>query len=140
MKRIYGSDWRESNLNLAKYFAKQLACRMVDAGFAVPSAIPSFLDGQQLLANVRMALFKERELWNFYCQSKSGESPMAGLFLSPAMGSVSKSRKKLTMYSSSAIIGYIGVMYRWDDDVAETDPFYVYRKGRLHLREDLPQI
>jgi hypothetical protein len=140
MRRVYGGDWQESSLNLARYFAKQLACRIDDAGFQVPSIIPPFLNGQPLLSNVQMALFKDRELWNFYCQGKSEGSATAGLFLSPALGAVSKSQRRLTMFSSSAVIGYIGVMYRWDDAVAGSDPFYVYRKARLHLREDLPEI
>jgi hypothetical protein len=46
------------------------------------------------------------------------------------------------MYSSSMTIGAgaVGVMYRWDEDCAEVDPFYVYRRARLHKRHRLPAV
>ena len=140
MQLIYGPDWQGGVLNLARYFAKQLACRMANAGYPVPSGIPPFLDGQPLLPNVQMALFKDPDLRDLYRQGQREGFMASGLFLSPAAGAVSQSRRKLVMYSSSATIGYIGVMYRWDDDVTETDPFYVYRRALLHRRDHLPSV
>ncbi len=140
MSLIYGPNWQGGVLNLARYFAKQLACRMANDGFLVPSGITPFLDGQPLLPNVQMALFKEPNFWKTYRQGKREGFAASGLFLSPAEGMVSRSQRKLVMYSSSAIIGYIGVMYRWDDYVSETDPFYIYRRARLHRRDHLPRV
>lgn len=138
MKSIYGESWQEDELNLARYFAKQIGCRMASAGFAVPPVIPTFLDGSKVLPYVQMALFKDPVLWDMYCRGKREGFAAAGLFLAPAVGTVRKSQKRLVMFSSSATIGYIGVMYRWDADVEEVDPFYVYRRARLHRRDNLP--
>jgi hypothetical protein len=140
MQQIYGSAWQEGVLNLARYFAKQLACRMADGGYAVPTGIVPFLDGQQLLPNVQMVLFKDASLWHLFRRGQREGFAASGLFLSPAEGAISRSRGKLVVYSSSAIIGYIGVMYRWDDNVAETDPFYLYRKARLHRSDHLLRV
>jgi len=138
MKQVYGESWQEDELNLARYFAKQIGCRMVSSGFAVPPGIIRFLDGGRLLPDVHMVLFKDPDLWHMYCRGKKEGFAAAGLFLPPAVGAVSKSKKKLVMFSSSAVIGYIGVMYRWDEYATDVDPFYIYRKARLHRRDHLP--
>ena len=56
------------------------------------------------------------------------------------MGAVSKSQKKrLTMYSSAIMIGYIGIKYGWERHKQGT-PFYRYNKARLHRHDSYLRI
>lgn len=138
MADVYGDDWSTGTLNLARYLAKHIACRMVHDGFTAPPTIGTFLNGGQSPLNVQMVLFKDRDLYGLYRRGVRDGCDARGLWIAPAQGAVSRARERLTMYSSSLTIGAVGVMYRWDEDCDEVDPFYVYRRARLHKRHRLP--
>ena len=139
MRAIYGPNWEPAVLNLARYFAKHIACRMSSDGYKVPSEFCTFLDGASLLPKVDMALYKDPLLWEMHRKlRRAGIEGGGGLWIAPATGAVSVSRERLTMFSSSLSLGHIGVMYRWNEDANEVDPFYRYRKARLHRRDRLP--
>lgn len=137
---IYGSGWPTQSLELARYIAKHIACRMVHDGFAAPPGTAAFLDGEPVLTNVHMVLFKDRALYGLYRRGLREGCDARGLWLGPANGAVSRSRRRLTMYSSSMAVGGVGVMYRWDEDCTQIDPFYFYRRARLHQRHRLPAV
>lgn len=138
MAEVYGDDWPERTLDLARYLAKHITCRMVHDGYAAPPTVAAFLDGGRTLSNVHMVLFKDRDLYRWYRRGVRDGYDARGLWIAPARGAVSRSRRRLTMYSSSVTIGAVGVMYRWDEDCVEVDPFYVYQRARLHKRHRLP--
>lgn len=141
MKQVYGETWRGDVIDLARYVVKHIGCRMDDDGYAVPSGFSAFLEGGSLLPNVQMVTFKDPVLWDIHKRLHEDRSDWSlGLWIDPARGAISRSRKMLTMYSSSLTIGYVGIMYRWDLDVEKTDPFYLYRKARLHRRDRLPEV
>lgn len=140
MQSIYGASWRDETLNLARYLVKHIACRMDHDGFTVPNNFAPFLNGDSLLPNVQMALFKNRALWRLHKKIRKDEDWSLPLGIDPAHGYVSRRRQVLTMYSSSLTFGYIGVFYRWDLDTPHTDPFYIYQKARLHRRDKLPLV
>jgi hypothetical protein len=138
MREIYGIDWPVEVPNLARYVAKHIGCRMATDGYAVPREFSEFLDGGTLLPHVQMALFKDPELRKFHKQVHGRREWTLGLWIDPALGAVSPSRKRLTKYSSSLTVGYIGVFYRWDADFPDVDPFYLYDRARLYRRDKLP--
>lgn len=141
MKEIYGNSWPDDVRNLARYVVKHMGCRMNHDGYPVPQDFSLFLNGTPMLANVQMATFKNPTLWALHQKLREdGPDWSLGLWIDPARGAVSQSRKILTMYSSSLTVGYVGIMYRWDLDTPVTDPFYLYRKARLHRRDRLPEV
>lgn len=131
MKLIYGKDWSVGALDLGRYVAKHIGCRMAASGYAVPDAIIPFLEGVLPLSNIQMTLFKDPERWKIYRDLKKDGIQGLGLWLPPAWGEVSRSRGQVVVYSSALIVGYIGVMYRWSADTAETDLFYLHRRVSL---------
>ncbi|WP_203987191.1 hypothetical protein [Virgisporangium aurantiacum] len=140
MADVYGDDWRVDVLNLARYVAKHIGCRMAHEGYPVPPSIPTFLNGGGRLNDVEMVLFKSRPHYELYRMGMRDGIDSRGLWISPANGAVSRSRQQLSMYSSSLIVNFVGVMYRWEHAKEDVDPFYVYQRGRLHLRHRLPEV
>ncbi|MEU6745962.1 hypothetical protein ABZ914_07045 [Spirillospora sp. NPDC046719] len=140
MSTIYGSSWSTDVLNLARYFAKHIGCRMANDGYSVPPSIVAFLDGASKITDVHMVLFKDPQRWNLRREGLKNGIDADGLWIAPAMGAVSTSRQRLTMYSSASILAYIGVMHRWDEDARDVDPFYIHKKARLHRRDQLPDL
>jgi hypothetical protein len=138
MSHLYGAGWAEQTCNLARYFAKHIACRMVHDGFDVPPSIPAFLDGASRMPDMHMALFKDRRLYRLQRRGERGGFDARGLWIAPATGAISNSRQRLTMYFSSITIGSVGVLYRWDEDAVAVDPFYTHQHARLHHRQRLP--
>ncbi|MFD7033377.1 hypothetical protein ACFWAR_35655 [Streptomyces sp. NPDC059917] len=136
MASIYGGDWPASTVDLARYVVKHIGCRMEADGFAVPPEFASFLDGGEILGSVQMVIFKDRDAWKV--QRELGS--VSAVAIGPGLGAVSPRLGRLTCFSSSIIIGYIGIFYRWQFEGVETDPFYRYRKARLHWRSRLPAM
>jgi hypothetical protein len=108
---------------------------MAHENYPVPAVLKPFLDGGSKADSVHMVLYKDPALRALRQQGKRDDVDSTGLWIEPAIGGISRSRNRLTRYVSGLTIGTIGVMYVWDDD---TDPFYVYRRARLHRRDDLP--
>jgi hypothetical protein len=134
MEVIYGRDRPTGVVDLARYVAKHLGCRMSTDGYAVPASVIAFLDGSPLMPDVQMCLFKERERRRIERRLRREDIDGRGLWIGPAAGYVSKSRQVLTLYSSTLIIAHVGVMYRWEEAPECVDPFYLYRRARLHMR------
>ncbi len=140
MAEVFGPSWPAKVLDLARYIAKHLGSRMCHEGYRVPDSIARFLDGGAALPDVHMVLFKSREHYDLYQWGLRDGVEARGLWISPAQGAVSRSTHELVMYSSGLLIGYIGIMYRWEEGCEAVDPFYAYRRGRLHDRDQLPDV
>jgi hypothetical protein len=138
MSKVYGAQWGDEATNLARYVAKHMGCRMAHENYPVPAVLKPFLDGGSKADSVHMVLYKDPALRALRQKGKRDGVDSTGLWIEPAIGGISRSRNRLTRYVSGLTIGTIGVMYVWDDDVVDTDPFYVYRRARLHRRDDLP--
>ncbi|RAS59702.1 hypothetical protein C8D87_1132 [Lentzea atacamensis] len=138
LSKVYGAQWEDGATNLARYVAKHMGCRMAHENYRVPTVLKPFLDGGSKADSVHMVLYKHPALRALRQLGKRDGVDATGLWIEPATGTASRSRNRLTRYTSGLTIGTIGVMYVWDDDVVDTDPFYVYRRARLHRRDDLP--
>ncbi|MFE5679405.1 hypothetical protein ACFQ7B_34210 [Streptomyces erythrochromogenes] len=140
MKRVYGDSWAADTVNLARYFVKQIGCRVEDDGFPVPPEFARFLDGGSLVPSLHMVTYKDLELWRLHRGSGKKKDWIIGEGFGAMTGAVSPSLGRLTMFSSSMVVGYIGIAYRWELREAGADPFYKYRRARLHRRDRLPDI
>ncbi|MFD5000666.1 hypothetical protein [Streptomyces buecherae] len=140
MKRIYGDDWSTQALNLARYFVKQIGCRVEHDGYPVPPEFVDFLNGANRVPSVHMVMYKDSALWELHKGSRKSEDWIIGEGFGPMTGAVSRSKGRLVMFSGSMTVGYIGVMYRWEWHLSDADPFYVYRKARLYRRDKLPDF
>lgn len=137
MRRIYGDDWTEKSLSLARYFAKHLGCRMANDGYQPPVAIAEFLDGGERLEYVQMVLFRDVSGLRWWRRAPRAGEREPGLSMGDAHGSVNRSSGALSMFGSVTTIGRIGVLYRWNSEVKDADPFYLYRRATLHKRASL---
>jgi hypothetical protein len=140
MATIYGHDWPTQVRNLARYFAKHIGCRIAHDRYPVPLSLGEFLDGAQYAEDVQMVLFKSDEHYRMYVQANHDGLDARGLWMARGLGAVSRSRQRLTMYSSSLTTNFVGVFYRWELQPDGLDPFYDYQHARLHWRHDLPAI
>jgi hypothetical protein len=53
MSDVYGHDWPERQMDLARYFAKHLGCRLVDEGLPPPMQMSKFLSGATSMPALR---------------------------------------------------------------------------------------
>lgn len=140
MADVYGPTWQQEVVQLARYVAKHIGCRMAHERFPVPPSLSRFLDGEPLLVDTHMVLFKSRDYYRLYRKGVWGGYDARGLWISPARGAVSRSQQRLTVYSSGLAVNMIGIMYRWEDNCQGVDPFYLYRRARIHQRHKLALI
>lgn len=139
LAEVYGNDWPAGARSLARYVAKHIGCRMAHERFPVPRSLAAFLNGAPYAEDVQMVLFKSKPHYLVYHQARVAGDDGRGLWIDPGMGMVSPSLGRLTLYSSSLTIGFVGVFYRWEQQPKGLDPFYDYQHGRLHWRHKLPE-
>ncbi|WP_158685660.1 hypothetical protein [Streptomyces purpureus] len=138
MKHIYGETWATESINLARYLVKQIGCRIEHDGFGVPAEFVDFLNGSTRVPSLHMVMYKDPDLWKMHKNLGDGDDWVLGEGFGPMTGEVSPSQGRLMMFSSSMVVGYIGVMYRWELGLTSADPFYVHQKARLYRRDKLP--
>ncbi len=138
MADIYGSEWAECSRLLGRYVAKHLGCRMAHERYPVPTSLGAFLDGTSELADVQMVLFKCRDYHRFYRRSRRGDNGGGGVGFTPAHGAVSRSKQRLTVYTAGLVVGFVGIMFRWEEGSDHgRHSFYHYRYPRLIKRHKL---
>ncbi|GAB1514846.1 hypothetical protein JCM33774_68880 [Actinophytocola sp. KF-1] len=130
---VYGTTWGSASLNLARYVAKHLGCRMVHDGYAVPDSLKAFLDGAPTIADVSMGLIKSSAHHDLYLMGVRDGLDTRGLWNPPAEGTVSRSRQCLTSYWSATIIGFVGIAYIWEEGQSGGESFHTRRTTPLRL-------
>lgn len=93
---IYGEEWQESALNLARYYAKHFGCRMVRAGLAVPQSLIDFLNGACDITDGHMAFVTTDSVHRAY---------RAGLYISPDGRWVDPEETRFVAYVGGGICG-----------------------------------
>lgn len=107
LERIYGEEWQERALNLARYYAKHFGCRMVRAGIRVPLSLRAFLDGEIDMPDAHMAFVTTDSVNAVY---------RGGLSISPDFV---ESDRGLTRFVRCVLVNYIGpigVRYEWREE------------------------
>lgn len=65
-QQIFGADWGEPTVNLARYYGKHFGCRMVRAGLPVPDSLRQFLGGAADMPDAHMALITTDTVHQLY--------------------------------------------------------------------------
>jgi hypothetical protein len=105
---IYSDDWQNGVLNLLKYFAKHLGCRLASDNYALPPSLASSL-GTDNLSPFEVSLARNAELAGFPVRGAGmlHNFPLLGYY-SPRTGAVHHP------YISGTIVGYLDIVYRYD--------------------------
>ncbi|MEU6535888.1 hypothetical protein [Streptomyces sp. NPDC047000] len=140
MHQIYGANWGDEVLNLARYIVKHAGCRIANDGFPVPPAFSDFLNGANFLNNFHVCAFKNPLVYRAQRQISGVKCDPFGVWIGPMTGRVNRHKKTLAGFDSTLSIGFIGFAYRWYADVPDTDPFYLYRKARIHRLDRIPDF
>lgn len=105
LRRIYGSDWKDPVLNLARYYGKHFGCQMVTTGVGVPDSLRAFLDGTEDMPDIHMALLTTDSIHETF----DGK----GLHLSPVIMFGSPEYTEIRGCVGAAYIGAVGVRFAW---------------------------
>lgn len=125
---VFGSDWEEPTLNLARYYGKHFGCRMVRAGLPVPASLRGFLDGSQDMPNAHMALVTTDSIHKLY---------KSGLSISPDYVEIDQSQTHVTRWVLAAYLGSIGVRYEWrEEGITDPSQFFHFRHPVINCFKD----
>jgi hypothetical protein len=126
--QIYGTDWEEPTLKLARYYGKHFGCRMLRAGLPVPDSLRSFLDGAKDMPDAHLALITTDTVHQRY---------KSGLSISPDFVEADKSLTRFVRYVLIAYVGSIGVRYEWrEEGIPERSQFFHFPHPVINCFED----
>ncbi|MFC8876000.1 hypothetical protein [Streptomyces ardesiacus] len=103
---IYGAEWQDQALQLARYHAKHFGCRMVRSGVPVPESLRDFLDGADDMSDAHMVVISTDTIRRAYGR---------GFSVSPDLVQVDEKSTRFVSYVMAAYIGSIGVRYEWHE-------------------------
>jgi hypothetical protein len=106
--KIYGNTWRQSQLDMARYYGKHFGCRLAQAGLPVPESLRNFLDGAPDMHDIHLALVSNRSI-------RRDRPKSAGLTLGPDLAYMNKDRTRIVQVILASYVSYIGVRYYWDE-------------------------
>jgi hypothetical protein len=95
-QQIFGTEWEESALNLARYYGKHFGCRMMRSGLPVPDSLRQFLDGAVDMPDAHMALITTDSVHEQYDRELS---------ISPDFVHVDPNFNRFTRYVLAAYVG-----------------------------------
>lgn len=120
LESIYGSDWPEQALNLARYHAKHFGCRMTRNGIPVPQSLRDFLNGADDMPDAQIAVISTDSIHREYG---------SGFSISPDLVWTDRDSTRFVSYVMAAYVGSIGVRYEWREGGIpdeERSQFYRY--------------
>lgn len=136
---IYGPNYEGEVLNLLKYFAKHLGCRVASDHYTVPDDLAASFSRDTLFP-FEVSFSRNRELGDLPARGAGvlGNFPLLGRY-SPATGDV------YGPYLSGMIVGYLDVVYRydqptryfWESDIVDPRQRFV-RLGEYDRNTQLP--
>jgi hypothetical protein len=111
---VYGPGFAPSVLNLIKYFAKQLGCRLADTGQSIPPRLVAIL-GDSALDPFAIS-FSINEEWLGMISLGDGIRSRPGMLGNYGTQGVKSGRtgKFLHTYLGGSVIGYMDVLFRYD--------------------------
>lgn len=123
--------------NLARYYVKNVACRIAERGFAVPQQIVDFMNGDLEIANGTLVLYKDfLNFDNFVERGIEGHHPQANSMCHPEF----PSQGSLSAFCAEIQDGPVGSLFWWD----ESNPSGVVFSSRsltfLRVRQELPYL
>ena len=128
LPRIFGADWEERTLDLARYHGKHFGCRMVRAGLPLPNSLRSFVDGATDMPDAHMALITCDTVHRRY---------KSGLSISPDFVEADKDRLRFVRYVLVSYVGSIGVRYEWRaEGIPDRSQFFHYPHPVINCFEE----
>lgn len=128
---LYGEQWRDELLNLARYYAKHFGCRMVHSGIEPPDSLCTFMDGDENIPDVHMALATTDSV-----ERIAGK----GLTLSADFVWTNPAYTEIRGCVMATYVGSIGVRFQWwaeehkpDDNLSQ---FFHFPNPVLNRFED----
>lgn len=105
---------------------------MADNGIAPPAGLNSFLDGASYPKDCGLFLIKDHRLhFGYEVMTEDGDDGI-GYWISPGVFYANASRDRLTGYSVATRIGYVGVLFNWQEGSDQQDSFLGYRRPVLN--------
>ncbi|MFE1545860.1 hypothetical protein ACFW61_36130 [Streptomyces microflavus] len=129
--QIYGTNWQDGVVELARYHAKHFGCRMVRNGLPVPDSLRDFLNGAAEMPDAQMHVISTDTVHEKYKK---------GLSISPDFAAPNESGSAFSYYVMAAYIGSLGIRYEWRADgefSEESSSFFHYPQPVItHFRTE----
>lgn len=147
LEAIYGDSWRIDAANLARYYVKNFGCLLADQGIRPPAPMRAFLNGAAAMVDVGLYLVKSESHYIGHRDYLRRFGPNASLWRPPDLAWASPNKGRVTGYEGSTLIGYVGVMMRWNEGSGTQDSFFSHPYPILNplpadpaLREELEEL
>lgn len=127
-------DDPDGGAKLARYYVKNIACRIATVGFAIPQQIVDFMNGGFAIENGVLLLYKDFSNYDQFRRAGSdGHYPFANRMHNPE----SPAEGPLINFCGEVQNGPVGAMLWWGPD--ERGPnFFVQQRIFLRDRRELP--
>lgn len=133
LETIYQTGWRTEAMNLARYYVKNFGCWLADKGIRPPQTLRDLLNGDEMMDEVELFLVKSESHYIGHRDYLREYGSNAALFRLPDLAWVSPSRRRVTGYQGTVLIGYVGVMMRWREGSGYRDSFFYHPHPVLHV-------
>lgn len=138
LQALYGADWQQQSVHLARYYVKNFGCQMADQGIRPPASMSKFLDGTSELEDISLCLVKSESHYVGHRRylRKLGEN--ASLWRPADLSWVSPSQQRFTGYEGVTLVGYVGAILTWHEGWGEQDSFYPHPHPVLNVLQARP--
>lgn len=133
MAEIFPDD-RDGGAKLARYYVKNIGCRIAEAGFAVPQQLIDFMNGAPVMPNGVLVLYKDFSNYDQFKRSGSdGHYPYAN-----RMFSNEAHDGPLICVCAEVQDGPVGAIFWWDSATDLGTTFCLKTQTFLRDRRELP--
>ncbi|MFC9790865.1 hypothetical protein [Rhodococcus sp. NPDC127528] len=134
MTEIFNGDSFGSK-KLARYYMKNIACRIAEIGFDVPAQIVDFMNGAPIMPNATLVIYKDFSNFDqFKRTGSSGHYPCANRMHNPD----SPDNGPLVAFCAEVQDGPVGAIFWWDSATELGINFGFQRVIPLRERRNLP--
>lgn len=136
LPQIFGGDVNGGG-NLARYYIKNFACRIAEAGFSVPEQMIDFMDGTPGVQGGTLVLYKSFEVFDsLIALGSPGHYPRANQEHEPECAKDGS----LRAFAAEIQDGPIGALFWWEQSSFPGLVFSAHSLAYLRSRNELPYI
>ncbi|EME20363.1 hypothetical protein G419_11877 [Rhodococcus triatomae BKS 15-14] len=134
MTEVFDSS-TESPQDLARYYMKNIACRIAEIGFDVPQQIVDFMDGAPIMPNAILVLYKDFSNYDQFVRAGSdGHYPFANRMHDPE----SSMDGPLVGFCAEVQNGPVGALFWWGTSFRGGHNFGLQPVIPIRDRRELP--
>lgn len=138
LQEIFGPDPLPKAADTARYFIKNFACRLAEAGMSVPQDFLDFLnDDCPFASTMDMVLFTDFSCYDQFRRTGADEQGSQHEFANRVFHP-EDADQPLRLFAGEIMRGPVGVYLRWDPSVARGFNFFSQRRIPLRDRRELP--